>query len=215
MRSAMTSTRWGALAFMAGSALFLANKLDELSLHLLSRPMPDVISGDSTALILFGQVVFATGFVAYYRFYAPRLGRVGRFALGLFAGGGIVLMLGHLTFMRALAPVGPLADGGEASGVEALYVLVILGGFSMLAGAIAFGVVSLRQPVLARWRWLQLATGMALLGFFALGAEDITVPFLVARTLLALGLFGLGLAMWLDRPTPGARAPVGPGSNDG
>ncbi len=205
----MTSHQWGALAFMAGSALFLVNKLNEMSYHFLARPIPDVVSGDSTAVVVLGSIVFAIGFVAYYRFYAPRAGRVGRVALGMFTGGGILLMLGHAAFLNALWRIGPLARVAERTGFDP-FILVVLGGLSMIAGLFVFGAVSLRRPVLARWRWLPLATGLAFVGFALLGGERITPAFLFFRTLFALGLAGLGLGMFLDGAARSTRSPVMP-----
>ncbi len=66
---------------------------------------------------------------------------------------------------------------------------------------ILFGVANLRKPILTRWQWLPLATGlMGFIGFFLFSGEEITAVFLVFRTLFALGLFGLGLIMWLEAP---------------
>ena len=71
----------------------------------------------------------------------------------------------------------------------------------MLIGLILFGIANLRQPVLGRWQWLPLATGlMGVIGFGLFSGEEITALFLLFRTLFALGLFGLGLTLWLERP---------------
>jgi hypothetical protein len=54
--------------------------------------------------------------------------------------------------------------------------------------------------MLAHWQWLHLATGlMGFIGFFLFSGEEITATFLFFRTLSALGLFGLGLTMCLER----------------
>ena len=59
---------------MLGSLLFLLNKVNEMSRLYLSRPMPDVISGANTLLILVGQVAWIFGFVAFYRIYSRAAG---------------------------------------------------------------------------------------------------------------------------------------------
>jgi hypothetical protein len=41
---------------------------------------------------------------------------------------------------------------------------------------------------------------MGFIGFFLIRGEDITVVFLIFRSLFALGLFGLGLTLWLEKP---------------
>jgi hypothetical protein len=67
-------------------------------------------------------------------------------------------------------------------------------------GLLWFGVLNLRQPVIGRWRWLPLATGlMGAIGFFLFSGEQINATFLFFRTLFALGLIGLGLILWLER----------------
>ena len=71
----------------------------------------------------------------------------------------------------------------------------------MLSGLIWFGILNLRRPVLSHWRWLPLATGlMGFIGFVLLGGAEITAVFLVFRTLFALGLIGLGVTLWLEKP---------------
>jgi hypothetical protein len=180
--------QWGGAAFMLGSLLFLVNKLNEMSRLFLSRPMPDVISGQNTLLIILGQVSLIIGFAGYYWLYARRVGRFGKIVLGLFCGGGILLAIGHVSFMDVFA-------------FDAAFVFVIIGLAALLGGLIPFGIVNLRHPVLGRWQWLPLATGlMGFVGFFLFGGEEITAVFLLFRTLFALGLFGLGLTLWLERP---------------
>jgi hypothetical protein len=180
--------QWGGATFMLGSLLFLMNKLNEMSRLYLSRSMPDVISGQSTLLIFIGQVALILGFVAYFWQYAQRVGRLRKIALRLFCGGGILLAIGHVSFMQAFD-------------LEALFILVIIGVAVMLLGLIPFGIANLRQPVLERWQWLPLATGlMGFIGFFLLSGQEITAVFLLFRTLFAVGLFGLGLIMWLEKP---------------
>ena len=41
---------------------------------------------------------------------------------------------------------------------------------------------------------------MGFIGFFLFAGEEITVIFLFVRTLFALGLIGLGLILWLEKP---------------
>ncbi len=197
MNQASDVPRWSGAAFMLGSLLFLVNKLDEMSRLFFSRWMADVISGQDTLVILVGQVAFVIGYVGFWKVYATRVGRSGRKALRLFCTGGIVLAVGHLTFMSSLATIVPPA---LAPYTEALFILVITGLFLLVAGLIWFGLLNLRHPVLAHWQWLPLVTGlMGFVGFFLFGGEEITAGFLFFRTLFALGLLGLGLMMWLEK----------------
>jgi hypothetical protein len=96
--------QWGGAAFVLGNLLFLVNKLNEMSEQFLGHSMPDVISGQNPALILLGQVALIIGYVTYYQFYSQRVGRWGKNALRLFSGGGIVLAIGHVTFVSVLPP---------------------------------------------------------------------------------------------------------------
>jgi len=190
--------QWGGAAFVLGNLLFMANKLNEMSRLFLGRWMPDVISGQNPALILLGQAFLIIGYVAYYRFYSQRVGRSGKNALRLFSGGGIVLAFGHLSFMSVLADYIPPSFLPYAEG---LFLLVIIGLLGLLIGLIWFGVLNLRRPVLSRWAWLPLATGLfGFIGFILLRGEAITTPFLFFRTLFALGLIGLGVVLWLEKP---------------
>ena len=180
--------QWGGAAFMLGNLLFLVNKLNEMSRLFLSRSMPDVISGQDILLIVIGQVALIIGFGAYFWLYAQRVGRLGKNALRLLCGGGILLAVGHGSFMPILA-------------FEVAFIFVLLGLTTMLIGLILFGITNLRQPVLGRWPWLPLATGvMGFVGFFLFSGEEITATFLLFRTLFALGLCGLGLILWLEKP---------------
>jgi hypothetical protein len=189
--------RWGGIAFALGNVLFIVNKLDEMSRHFLARPMPDLISGRDTLLILTGQAALIIGYVALYQFHSERVRGSGKFALRVLCGGGVLLALGHVTFMSALADYLPSAILPYA---EYLFLLVVVGLLALLAGLIWFGVLNLRQPVLHQWRWLPLATGlMGFIGFFVFRSTDITPIFLVFRTLFALGLIGLGLSLWGER----------------
>jgi hypothetical protein len=160
--------------------------------------MPDVISGRNLGLILLGQVALIVGYLAFNRFYAPRLGRWGKVALRLFTAGGIVLAVGHVSFMSGLAAYLPASIVPVA---ENLFLLVLIGLLLLLIGLIWLGILNLRQPMLGRWRWLPLATGlMGFLGFVVFRGQDITAVFLLFRTLFALGLMGLGLALRLEKP---------------
>jgi hypothetical protein len=194
----MPDTRqWGGVAFMVGSLLFLVNKLNEMSRLFLSRWMPDVISGEDVWLIAIGQVAFIIGYIGYFRLYSDRVGRFGKTALRLFCGGGILLAIGHVSFMRVLGRI----DWVESAATRFdPFFLVIIGLILMLIGLIWFGILNLRRPILARWQWLPLATGlMGFTGFFLFSGEAITAVFLLFRTLFALGLLGLGLTLWLEK----------------
>ena len=191
--------RWGGLAFVLGNVLFLVNKFNEMSRLFLRRPMADVISGENLALIFLGQAALILGYAAYNRTYSQRVGRLGKYALRLFAGGGILLAVGHVSFMSGLADYLPSSILRYA---ENLFLLVILGLLAMIIGLIWFGILNLRQPKLNRWQWLPLATGlMGFVGFFLFSGETITTTFLFFRTLFALGLIGMGLTLWLEKPT--------------
>lgn len=177
---------------MLGNLLFIANKINEMSRLFISRLMPDLISGQDVLLILTGQALLIIGYISFYRIYAGRTGRFGRIALRLFSIGGVLLAFGHLGF---------ISTGWLPEGASYLFIFVLLGLALVLLGLITFGVVNLRQPVLGRWRWLPLATGlMGFIGFFLFGGEEVTAVFLVFRTLFALGLIGLGLTLWLEKP---------------
>jgi len=195
---------WGGLAFVFGNVLFVVNKLDEMSRLFLSRPMPDMISGRNPRLIFLGQVALIIGYVAYYQCYAPRVGRPGKNALRLLCGGGILLAIGHVSFVAALADYVPTAVLPYA---ENLFLLVVIGLLILLIGLIWFGILNLRRSVLRHWSWLPLATGlMGFIGFFLFSGEEITATFLFFRTLFAFGLIGLGLNVWLEKPTQLASA---------
>ena len=187
--------QWGGAAFVLGNLLFIVNKLNEMSRLFLGRWMPDVISGQNSALIILGQVSLIIGYVVYYQFYSRRAGRSGKNALRLFSGGGIMLTFGHVSFMSVLI--------GFLSYAEYLFLLVIIGLLLSLIGLIWFGILNLRQPILSRWLWLPLATGLiGFIGFVLLRGQEITATFLFFRTLFALGLIGLGVALWLEKPVP-------------
>lgn len=190
--------RRGGAAFIFGNVLFIVNKVDEMSRLFLGRQMPDVISGQNPLLILLGQVALIFGYVAFYQVYAPRVGRWGKNALRLFSGGGIVLAVGHVVFISF--PVNSIPPS-VLPYAESLFLLVIVGLLLLVIGLSWFGILNLRHPVMSRWPWLPLATAlMGFIGFFLFSGEEITATFLVFRTLFALGLIGLGLALWLEKP---------------
>ena len=182
---------------MLGNVLFLANKLNEMSRLFLSRPMPDVISGENPLLILSGQAALIIGYVAYYQAYTQRVGRTGKYALRLFSIGGIILAIAHAGFISSL---GDYVPASISPYVEALFILVLIGLLLLIIGLLWFGILNLRQPVLAHWQWLPLATGlMGFIGFFLFSGEQITATFLFFRTLFAIGLIGLGFTLWQEK----------------
>jgi hypothetical protein len=188
--------RAGGAAFIAGNVLFFLNKLDEMSRFFLGRWIPDVISGQNLGLIAFGQIALVLGYLTFYQLYLPRVNRAGRLALRLLAGGGIVLAVGHITFMSGLAKFIPASVAPYA---DSMFVLVLIGLLGLTAGLIWFGIWNLRQRVLAHWQWLPLLTGlMGFIGFFYFGSDEIRTIFLIFRTLFAMGLIGIGLTMLLE-----------------
>ncbi len=196
--------QWGGLAFVLGNVLFIVNKVNEMSRLFLGRRMPDVIAGENVWLIAVGQVALMVGYVAYYQFYAPRVSQAGKNALRLFSVGGVVLAMGHVSFMSGLDAYLPAAMRPYREGA---FLLVLVGMLLLLSGLIWFGILNLRQPLLTRWRWLPLFTGlMGFIGFILLGGEAITAVFLFFRTLFALGLIGLGMCLWLEKSAPVAVA---------
>jgi len=178
-------TRIGGAAFALGNLLFLGNKVNEMSRLFLGRFMPDLISGEDRLLIAFGQVLLIAGYVGFLKTYAPT-GKFARITFRLFAWGGMLTAVGHTAFMDGMP--------------EPLFALVLLGMLLMLPGLILFGISNLREPVIARWKWLPLFTGlMGFMGFFMFSGEVITATFLFFRTLFALGLVGMGLVLSLER----------------
>lgn len=184
---------WGGLLFALGNVLFVTNKVNEMSRLFLGRPMQDVISGNNIALVLLGQVALVIGYIVYYQFYAQRVKRLGKYALRLFTVGGILVAIGHASFLSFSLPL--------RSYTEYLFALVLIGMLLLIIGLIWFGVLTFRQPIMRRGRWLPFATGlMGFIGFFLFAGEEITAIFLFFRTLFALGLVGLGLILWQERP---------------
>jgi hypothetical protein len=189
--------QWSGAAFVLGSLLFLTNKLDEMSRLFLGYWIPDVISGEMPVLIFVGQVALIIGFAGYFQFYALRVGRWGTVALRLLSGGGILVALGHVTFMSALGEALPPAIQPYA---EFMFLFVVLGALFLFAGLIWFGILNFRQPILSQWHWLPLVTGlMGTIGFVFASGEEITAIFLIFRTLFALGLAAMGAVLWQEK----------------
>ena len=179
--------RWSGIAFMIGNFLFMVNKLDEMSRVFLSRPIPDVISGQNPGLVILGQIALIIGYIGYHQFYAARVSKSGKLALRVMSGGGIVLAFGHISFMTP---------------TESLFILVVLGVGILLGGLIWFGFINIKEKILRNWQWLPLVTGlMGFLGFIVFRGEEITAVFLLFRTLFALGLIGLGFILSLEKPS--------------
>lgn len=193
-------SQWSGAAFMLGSLLFLVNKLNEMSRLFLGRWMDDLVSGQDSLPILIGQLAYIVGYIGFWHLYSPRVGRAGKNALRLFCGGGIALAMGHIGFISSVRSLVPLTLRPYA---ENLFFIVLIGLLLLIIGLIWFGILNLRQPVLAYGQWLPLATGLlGFIGFFLFSGEEITATFLFFRTLFALGLLGLGLMMWLEKSAP-------------
>jgi len=185
--------QWAGAAFIFGNVLFFANKLDEMSRLFFSKRIPDVISGQDILAVLIGQAALIIGYITFIRLYSQRLARFGKNSLRLLCSGGILLALGHISFIEIA--------GIPKEALEPFFILVLIGNAALLAGLILFGISNLRHPILGHWRWLPLATGiMGFIGFFMFGGEEITAIFLLFRTLFALGLIGFGLTLCLENP---------------
>lgn len=184
MISGQTS-RWGGLALIVGSTLFIINKFDDMSRVFLNNPMPDLIAGENVFLVALGQVALVAGLLGCYLLYAERCNRIGKLGLVLMLGGGILLALGHVTF----TPFSP---------DELMFILVILGVFLMMAGLILFGAVNLRLHLLEHWQALPLATGILGLVGFVFGSNQDPAIFLTLRTLFGGGLLLIGVVMLQD-----------------
>lgn len=177
--------RMGGAAFVVGNLLFLVNKIDEMSRLFLGRYMVDVITGEDHILIAFGQVLLIVGYMGFLKTYTPG-GKSTRITFRLFVIGGMIVAVGHASFMDRMP--------------DELFVLVILGMLLMVPGLILFGISNLREPVIVRWQWLPLFTGlMGFIGFFLFSGEVINATFLFFRTLFALGLVGMGLVLSLEK----------------
>lgn len=179
-------SRLAGAAFALGNLLFLGNKVNEMSRLFFGKFMPDLISGEDRLLITFGQLLLIAGYIGFLQTYAPS-GKFARITFRLFAWGGMLTAVGHTAFMDGMP--------------ELLFAFVLLGMLLMLPGLIGFGVSNLRAPVISRWKWLPLFTGlMGFAGFFLFSGEQITATFLAFRTLFALGLVGMGVGLMMGRP---------------
>lgn len=202
MTNPQSFVRWGGAAFMLGNALFLVNKLDEMARTFFDRQIPDPISGDNVVVVVLGQLLLVAGYLAFYRRYAPHVSRASRNALRLFSGGGITLAVGHVTF---LSPLWDALSMSEDEIAFSPFLLVMIGLLVLLLGLIAFGVLTVRRSVIPRAPWLPLATGLVgFVCFVFYSGEVITGPFLILRSLFAVGLIGLGAILWLDAVPPAA-----------
>ena len=175
--------RLGGAAFALGNLLFLGNKVNEMSRLFLGRFMPDLISGEDRLLFTFGQLLLIAGYIGFLQTYVPS-GKFARITFRLFAWGGMLTAVGHTAFMDGMP--------------ELLFAFVLLGMLLMLPGLIGFGISNFREPVITRWKWLPLFTGlMGFVGFFLFSGEQITATFLAFRTLFALGLAGMGFGLMM------------------
>lgn len=179
------TSRWGGLALIVGSVLFIVNKFDDMSRVFLNNAMPDAISGENVFLVAVGQIALVAGLLGFYLLYTGRCNRIGRIGLILLLSGGILLALGHVTF----TPFSP---------DELMFLLVILGVFLMMTGLILFGTINLRLHVLEHWQALPLATGILGLVGFVFGSNQDPAIFLTLRTLFGAGLLLLGVVMLQD-----------------
>ena len=179
--------RWSGVALVIGSLLFIVNKFNDMSRIYLNVSMRDVIAGDNVLLVALGQILLFAGCLGCYLVYAKRSGRGGKIGLGLFAGGAILLALGHIDF----TPYSPH---------EALFVLVLVGVLLMLAGLVLFGALNLRSRALAYWQALPLLTGLLGIAGFILsgGSENNPFVFLALRTCFGIGLVLMGIVLWQD-----------------
>lgn len=64
--------RWSGAALILGSVLFIVNKFDDMSQVYLNRSFPDVITGQSMAVIALGQIALVLGFAGCYLLFAKR-----------------------------------------------------------------------------------------------------------------------------------------------
>jgi hypothetical protein len=183
--------RWSGAALILGSVLFIVNKFDDMSQVYLNRPFPDVITGQSIAVIALGQIALVLGFLGCYLLYSRRANLVGRIGLVVVVSGAVLLALGHISFTPYVADD------------SLLFLLVIVGVLLMVVGLIVFGAVNLRAKALQYWQSLPLVTGLlGFVAFFVFGSSQIPVVFLLLRTLFGVGLILLGLVMWQDARQP-------------
>ena len=94
--SSIQVNRWSGAAFILGSVLFIVNKFDSMSQVYLNRPFPDLIAGQSIAVIALGQIALVFGCWGCYLLYAERAHLAGRIGLVVFVSGAVLLALGLL-----------------------------------------------------------------------------------------------------------------------
>lgn len=177
MKSSTAFVRWGGPALMLGALMFMLTK---------ARVYLDP---DDALLGFFMAVGFGSwlvGLAAFSARYGPASGVLGKAGIGTYIAGIVLLAVGHVFgFMTAYD----------------LFLLVILGAFGLMIGALLFGFAALRVEVLPRhWRYLPLLTGLAGLAWFVLSSvQDGPLFFFVPRTLFALGWLLLGFVLWSDK----------------
>jgi uncharacterized membrane protein HdeD (DUF308 family) len=181
------TNRWSGAALIAGSMLFIVNKFDDMSQVYLNRPFPDLITGQSIAVIALGQIALVLGFWGCYLLYAKRTNLAGKIGLVVLVSGAVLLAIGHISFT-------PLVPEDSS-----FFLLVILGVLLMVLGLMVFGTVNLRTKALQYWQPLPLVTGLlGFLAFVVFGNNQTPEVFLLLRTLFGVGLVVLGLIMWQD-----------------
>ena len=177
MRTSSSLTRSGGLALMLGALMFM-----------LTKARGYVYPDDSFLgyFMLVGFSSWLVGVAALCARYGPISGRLGKIGLGVAVVGVALLAVGHRSsFMTEMD----------------LFLLVILGGFGMMIGALLFGIAALRREILPRyWRILPLFTGLTgFAWFFFTNSEGNRLSFMFMRTLFALGWLLLGYVLWSDR----------------
>jgi hypothetical protein len=183
--------RWSGAALILGSVLFIVNKFDDMSQVYLNRLFPDVITGQSIALLALGQIALVLGFLGCYLLYARRANLAGRIGLVVLVSGAVLLALGHISITTYVS-----AD-------SLLFLLVIVGVLLIVVGLLVFGAVNLRAKALQHWQSLPLVTGLlGFVAFFVFGSSQSPEVFLLLRTLFGVGLVLLGLVMWQDARQP-------------
>jgi FtsH-binding integral membrane protein len=181
------TSRWSGAALIIGSTLFIVNKFDDMSQVYLNRPFPDLITGQSIAVIALGQIALVLGFWGCYLLYAKRTNLMGKIGLVVLVGGAVLLAIGHISFTSLVADDSPF------------FILVILGVLLMVVGLTVFGAVNLRTKALQYWQSLPLITGLlGFVVFVVFGNNQNPEVFLLLRTLFGAGLVVLGLIMWQD-----------------
>lgn len=116
--------------------------------------------------------------------YAPVSGAAGKVGLAMSFVGMVMLTAGHLY----------------------AFALVIPSVLALIAGPVLFGIAALDRDVPPRrWRYLPLATGTVGFVWIFVTTNDtgeLTVAFVTAQTLFALGWLLLGFVLWSDRRVP-------------